>query len=502
MATMSRLDLSAVTAPQADTYLAFTTYVGGTNSLVEPSVYFNPSGYAGFKYWMVAGPYEGSNPAYENPSVWCSNDGQTWQVPPGGSNPIFPAPANGTYVDPQLFEVGGTLYLTWTHAGDIGGISNKVRMTSTTNGTTWATPVTLITSTTGATNDLMSTRFAYDGHLWHAWSLDLSAGLPNRITHRTAASLTGWGSAPVVCTVAVPPGKQLWEFEVVQVQDEWWMLLNVTSTGSTAAGGELYVYTSLDGLTWTGTAAPILRPAFGIAWDQSIYKAGFVPLSDGHQTRLAIWYSAYSQSLGEWHIGYTTANVTPALGLNATFDKVLAALRLAPFVLGDTVNRVNSATQPGVATSGQTYVNDGGTIGVLDGTLYAPAAANSRAKVNAGIADLRARLELPVPGTQAWLMFRYGDTGNYYRFGFTGGQYQLQKVLLNVVSTPAFGPSVVSAGDVLEVLAVGARLRCYLNGAKVVDWTDGTLPFTTQTFVGVQTDNTTTRFGALTVRTP
>lgn len=502
MATMSRLDLSLISAPHAETYLPFTTYVGGASSLVEPSVYFNPTGYAGFRYWLVAGPYEGSNPHFENPSVWCSNDGQSWQVPPGATNPIVPAPANGTYADPQIFESGGTLYVTWTHSGDIGPTANKVRMVTSTNGVSWSAASTILASPTGSVgNDLMSTRFAHDGQLWHAWSLDLTAGLPNRIMHRTSIGLTNW-SAPTVCAVTVPPGRQLWEYEIVRVDDEWWMLLNVTSTSSTASGGELYVCTSLDGVTWAGTPAPVLRPAAGIAWDQSIYKAGFVPVRDGHQTRLAIWYSAYSQTTGEWHIGYTTASVTPAVGVNATFDKMAAALRLAPFVLGDTMNRPSSTTQPGIATSGQAYANDGGVIGVLDGTLYAPTAVNSRAKVNAGIADLRARLELPVPGSQAWLMFRYGDSANYYRFGCAGGQYQLQKVMFGAVSTPAFGPAVVAAGDVLEVLAVGSRIRCYLNGAKVVDWTDGTLPFTTQTFVGVQTDNTATRFGALTVRTP
>lgn len=296
----SALDPSTLIAVNAAAALSITTYVGGNNELVEPSVYFNPAGWNGYEYWMAAGPYENSSSAVENPSIWASHDGVTWIVP--GTNPIAGPPGSGNYDDPHLVEVGGVLYLifNWTNTVD------TILMTSSADGVNWTTPVALLVSV-NAGHEFLSPHVEYQAGVWHLWYLNILA--TRKIQHRTAATLTGTWSAPTDCTVPLPtaPAKDHWEFEVRRVGSEWWMLQCLVNVGQTAAGGVLYFRTSQDGITWNLAGQPVLA---GNADNNSnfdanfIYKAGFVPFLNG---RVGIWYSAGSTGTLRWRVGYTTA---------------------------------------------------------------------------------------------------------------------------------------------------------------------------------------------------
>ena len=294
----SKFDASTLIAPNAASALAITTYVGGNNDVVEPSVYYNPNGWNGFEYWMVAGPYENANAIYENPSIWASHDGLTWVTPPGGSAPAIPAPASGNYDDPYLFELSGTMYLVWNW----GHGANDVLLSTSTDGITWSAPSSIIQT---AGQSLTSPRLLNFMGSWHLWTLDITTS-PHPVILRKAATIAGIAAAsPTTCTAAVPTGKDNWEFEVKRVGSEWWMLHCLVNTGGTAQGGVLYLRTSQDGLTWTLPSRPILTANLrnGSAWDATfIYKSGFVPLLDG---RVAIWYNGAGGS--RWKIGYTVA---------------------------------------------------------------------------------------------------------------------------------------------------------------------------------------------------
>lgn len=111
-----------------------------TGSTIHPTVVDMGARWNGWRYWLADTPYAGSNDALENPCIWVSHDCQTWQVPPGGSNPIYPTPPIGHWADTDLIwdperallvmtfnEGGGTLYqatssdgVTWPLLADAG----------------------------------------------------------------------------------------------------------------------------------------------------------------------------------------------------------------------------------------------------------------------------------------------------------------------------------------------------------------------------------------------
>lgn len=77
------------------------------------------SGWKGYRCWMVATPYPHSAAELENPCIYASADGATWQVPAGRTNPVAntPAPANTFNSDPDMLSVNGTMYLFYREYG-------------------------------------------------------------------------------------------------------------------------------------------------------------------------------------------------------------------------------------------------------------------------------------------------------------------------------------------------------------------------------------------------
>lgn len=70
-------------------------------SYCHPDVEYFPSGFNGYKYWMVFTPFFGSvgnvklSTRFENPTVVVSNDGLNWTCPKGNCGPIQMAPSIG-----------------------------------------------------------------------------------------------------------------------------------------------------------------------------------------------------------------------------------------------------------------------------------------------------------------------------------------------------------------------------------------------------------------------
>lgn len=316
----SQLDPTTLVAPNGTQLTSIHTYTGIDDEVVEPSVYYNPNQWNGFEFWMAAGPYSNQNAAFENPSIWCSHDGQTWQIPPGATNPVQGPPATGNYDDPHLFEYLGTLYLVWNWSP--GGLPDKVLMSTSTDGVTWTTAQTIVTGVNAAKHELVSPHLAFYAGNWYLWALNLVAGAPNAVYLRKAATIAGLATATATaCTLTTVSGLDFWEFEVKRVGSQWWMLQNLVTTGGSAAGGRLYFHTSPDGLTWTIAPQPVLQANLGSGnpWDSNfIYKASFVPLLDG---RVGIWYSA-GNGTPLWFVGYTTAatpSQTPLQGASAAW---------------------------------------------------------------------------------------------------------------------------------------------------------------------------------------
>ncbi|MCZ7627708.1 MAG: hypothetical protein M5U19_00730 [Microthrixaceae bacterium] len=83
-------------------------------------------------------------------------------------------------------------------------------------------------------------------------------------------------------------------------------------------------------------------------------------------------------------------------------------------------------------------------------------------------------LSVPVVGGESWLVLRAADSGNYWRFGQSGGSYELQQI-----RGWWFGSAVVSRhatvlpadGDELSC-DVGSVIACSVNGTLVASTSD------------------------------
>lgn len=65
----------------------------GSGSTIHPSAVDMGQRWNGYRYWMANTPYPGQDEKEENPCIWGSNDANTWEVPQGAVNPLYPAPA-------------------------------------------------------------------------------------------------------------------------------------------------------------------------------------------------------------------------------------------------------------------------------------------------------------------------------------------------------------------------------------------------------------------------
>jgi hypothetical protein len=300
----------------ATTYQSITTYVGGDNSVVEPSVLYFANGWNGYKYWMVAGPYTNTDATVENPSIWASSDGTAWVVPTGGSNPVVPYPgaSHGNNCDPQIFMSPDslTMYLTWSE--DNNGFAppgDGVYMISSTDGITWSARTLLIRGTTSSYHEFIATRFVWDGTTWHMFALNNSTYAYKHYTAVTATSLTGGWNTPTTCTIAVPPvlgATRTWEADIAWLEGRFLAIVNFQ--GNNGIGRGVWWAESNDGNTWTVASNPFLVNRVGL-WDNGIYKAGFVQYPNAQQVDL--WYSSAnfgSTNPDQWHIGRVPVQIS------------------------------------------------------------------------------------------------------------------------------------------------------------------------------------------------
>ena len=241
-------------------------------------------------------PYPNGNAAYENPSVLVSNDGFTWEVPDGLTNPV--APNLGTYdnSDADLVYHAGTLYLFYR---DFAGDTEHILLRTSTDGVTWSAPTTIITTTAtgGARRMSPSVVRAGDG-TWLMWYVNAGAN-PNQVEYVTASDPAGTWSAPTAATASDPEGRDIWHLDVVADGTGYKAVVTTCTSGTSGTAGRMLLASSADGATWSLSGA-VLTPT-GSGWDGSIVYRGS-PVYE--QSRWRCWYSGMATT-NAWRIGYT-----------------------------------------------------------------------------------------------------------------------------------------------------------------------------------------------------
>lgn len=486
---------AAVLCDGAAAPLTIPTPDGG-GEIVHPSVYFNSRGWNGRRYWMAATPYPAANSAYENPCIYASDDGITWAPPAGVTNPIEPAPiaVNAYNSDTHLIEgPDGRLYVFWRqYDPNATGAQERIYYRASSDGVDWSDrQIVLLNAAT--TRRLVSPAIVYESGVWHMWAVDIVPS-PNRVVHLTAPAATGPWSAPITVTgLSWASTRDPWHLDVHRVGSEY-VLLYMDVTLDSSDGGSLYRAVSRDGTAFTQDAEPFLIPVAG-RWDALLYRSCFLPAQVNGRNGYEVWYSSAGP---KYKIGHTTAQLADARPVPQDDPaNMLAAVAGYPgWLFGDVVNRPDSATSPGVASSGQAWAVSGGVVGVQAGALYWPNAGNNRATVDVGVTDheIGATYRAFDPGQQQWLVVRYASTEEFLRGGLTGSGWSIQSVIGGTATTLVAASNrtfPLKATPRVRLVAQGTTISLYVEGRLVCQTTSTVGQTGTQ--VGINGQNPTTR---------
>lgn len=469
-----------------------TTYAGGENDIVHPSLLFFDEGWNGWRYWMAYTPYNGGDAQVENPSIAVSNDGETWTVPAGLTNPIEPSPAGAGYLaDPVLCMSadGQTMLMVFK----INDATKQTVLRTSMDGVTWTPKVVLIDNT----YEDVSPALLWDNGKYRMWTVVYDTtvtGGTNTMYVRTATAPEGPWSAPVACTVeGLPTGVKLWHMDIKRVGQQYHMVM-ASDLGSASLAGHLLFAKSNDGLAWKYARASLMD--VGANPNNSFYKAGLLPKLTPDGLAYDMWYS----SATTYQMFKTVVTFDRAKRRQTINSDILSAVAgLPPWTLADNFDRADTTTGLGTATSGHAWSSVlGNPLGIVSKEAYLPTAANSRSIIDPGIADLRLGVTYKTVGSAGYIMFRYVDGSNLWRVGHSGSIIQLQKIVAGALTTVKTTSALVRNGDRLEVEARGSEIRLYLNGLELYRATDSAL--STGTKVGINIDNTTVRLDNFTVR--
>lgn len=300
--TTDSVVLADVNATNAETALVTPTY-DGSGQAVHPDVYYNASSWNSYKYWMVMTPYPGSNESYENPSIIVSNDGNTWGVPTGLTNPLYPDPVgSGHNLDPDIFMgLDGKLWIIFVTSED-NGVKNT-RVMSSSDGINWSAPTVIITHPSAY--NIISPAVVIEDGGYTMWAVDISSGSAV-LKKRTATTPDGTWSEPATCILnSMPAGRYIWHMDVSKYGSEYHMLLNSSSSNGGGTDTKLTFAISSDGINWSVKSTPVIEQSAS-NWDNSlVYRGTMVLMGDSYD----IWYSGYS-SAGQWRIGRTILHLT------------------------------------------------------------------------------------------------------------------------------------------------------------------------------------------------
>lgn len=296
-------DASGHSATNAVAHLTTPTY-DGSGKCLHPDVLYFASGWNGSNYWMAVTPYPAGNARLENPSILACNDGSSWAVPAGLTNPIVADPGSPAgNSDPDLVynPDDSKLYCFYRYYdANPGGNRDILYVRSSSNGTTWSAASEVLRA---GFNELLSPALLYLSGVWHLWYVNATAN-PSKLIHRTSSAPTGPWSPQYACAISAPSSKWLWHFNVIVVSGVYQALPLFADAGTYGVNPRLYWATSHDGISWDRSAAEVVPLGGAGAWDAGqVYRSSMVYNGSTYD----IWYPGDNGTSGNWFIGKTSS---------------------------------------------------------------------------------------------------------------------------------------------------------------------------------------------------
>ncbi len=294
----------------AATYQNIPTY-DGTGICTHPDVIYFPDGWNGYKYWMAFTPY--SDSAHENPSIVVSNDGATWTVPTGLSNPIDPTPSSGHNADTDIVynDTADELWLYYIECEN--GSTTYLKRRTSPDGVHWTNEQNVMSV---PDYQIVSPSIVKRGTTYYMWYVDSGASgcsaSSTTVYYRTSTDGLSW-SVPQTVNITqsgvVLSDYVIWHPNVIYVpaKSEYWMIFAAYQSGSTCMHTKLFFANSTDGINWKTYNVAALIPSESGKWDSSLIYRSSV-LYNATTDTIRVWYGGLGSS--DWRIGYTEDNYT------------------------------------------------------------------------------------------------------------------------------------------------------------------------------------------------
>lgn len=493
------LDTTATNAPDhLDTPVP---YIG--DETVHPSVRYFPKGIGGYNWWMAMTPYENSDVRHENPSVYASLDGIEWFTPEGATNPVIPDPGSPKYNSDCTLVDGedGWMYMFWRQVNwTLDGVDATL-MVKTEDGVNWTAPV---ATHTAGNEDCLSPAIIKAGSKWRMYFINFFTSL---ISYKEVDRLGDvWGPITALTQGTGPEaGRKWWHLEAINFGGTHVLVANdMADPGPVGEQGNLW-------LLWSGTGAAgsfakkkFLDRRVG-QWDEHIYRATLQPVFTATGVEFMLYYSAFSTLTG-WKVGRTTMALplTPLDEVVPPAPAVDAGNRLMQGMLGygfsinrDDFTRADNAASLGSTLNGTEWVTTSGALGILGNRAYAPAAGNNKAMIDLARTDGRLIIQPSASGGQFFLVLRYVDESNFWRIGYQGGAFRVDRVTGgNVTTLHSSTAPTNSASALIEAVYDLNGMTVFLDGVERAKIT--ATDHNAGTRVGMQLNEVATRIRYLT----
>ena len=295
---------------------ASLSYSGWTH----PSMLRFEKKWNGYHYWAAITPYPNTDSQYENPHIFCSNDGVLWIEPKGIVNPIEAAPEGTGYnSDVNLMFANDKIYCYWRKTAQS---LRSLWVSTSTDGVNWDKKE-KVCEWPASTIDVISPSVVKDKNLYYCYGISNYETSPgnyyNSICIRRMISdhpINGFDADrnkgyDVVKINNRPWGSNQdpWHLEVKKVNNIWLMLVTTTNHNGYGSGGRLFMGYSLDGTNFTFNTAPICNAT-------STYKSSFNAVVDSKSKKIKVelWRAMMSSGWTVFHDRFSIPfEISPAI---------------------------------------------------------------------------------------------------------------------------------------------------------------------------------------------
>jgi len=284
---------------------------------VHPSVMYFEKAWKGHHYWMAITPYPKGDNQYENPHIFCSNNGKDWKEPAGIKNPLVPAPEGKAYnSDVNLLFDKGILYCYYRLSSP--DTERSLRVIQSKDGLQWRENQQL-SAWAFKGIDMISPSVVRAENKYYCYAVSTGehqAGSyfkNNAIRHMISNKRTLWNAPirelnyPKVNLTNRPWSEEFepWHLEVQKLGNIWLMLVTTTRVGSSGSQGSLYFGYSLNGLDFTFSHA--------LTKDLGTYKSSFLAHYNPYSKALEIKIWRGMMTSG-WRVFYDECIIPVKLG--------------------------------------------------------------------------------------------------------------------------------------------------------------------------------------------